>query len=252
MITSSSNEFVKHLKKLQTKKAYRHECGEFVLEGIKPVIDGKEYVKTIIAGESFDTDKIPENLPVQILSDKIIKEISDTVAPQGIMALCRMPHVDLDRLPAENTVIVFCDSVSDPGNLGTIIRTADAAGCGGVVLSGCADLYNPKTVRSTMSSLFNISISIIENADRAIEYFKNNCMELTGTSPYGESLLYSTEFASAEVIVIGNEANGISEKVLTNCDKCVKIPMLGKAESLNASVAAALVIYEAVMQKKRK
>ncbi len=249
MITSSSNDFIKHLKKLQTKKSYRHENKEFVLEGIKPVTDGIEFVKTVIAGESFDADKIPANVPVQIVSDKIIKEISDTQSPQGIMALCRMPDVDVKEISTENSVIVFCDNVSDPGNLGTIIRTADAAGCDGVVLSGCADLYNPKTVRSTMSSLFNIKINICDDGIKTLEYFKNNFMKITGTSPRAENLLYKTDFTGSEVIVIGNEANGISERVLTICDKCVKIPMFGKAESLNASVAAALVIYDAVMQR---
>ncbi len=249
MITSMSNDFVKHLKKLQTKKSYRHECGEFVLEGIKPVTDGINFVKTVIAGESFDTDKIPKNADVQILSDKIIKEISDTKSPQGIMALCRMPDVGLSELPTEKSVIVFCDGVSDPGNLGTIIRTADAAGCSGVVLSGCADLYNPKTVRSTMSSLFNVRLCICDDGIAALKHFKKNFMQVTGTSPRAENLLYKTDFAESEVIVIGNEANGISDEVLTICDKYVKIPMFGKAESLNASVAAALVIYETVRQR---
>lgn len=248
MITSAANDFVRHLKKLQTKKSYRYENKEFVLEGIKPVAEGIKFVKTIVVNENFDREKIPGNVPVQTVSDKIFRDISDTKTPQGILALCAMPDVSIDKLPTENTVLVFCDGVSDPGNLGTIIRTADAAGCGGVILSGCADLYNPKTIRATMSSLFNIKICI--GGINTLELLKNKSMTVTGTSPAAENLLYDTEFASAEVIVIGNEANGISETVLTKCDKCVKIPMFGKAESLNASVAAALVIYDAVMQGK--
>lgn len=252
MITSSSNELIKHIKKLQTKKSYRRECGQYVLEGLRQVRDGITHVKTLIVSESFDISLLPEADGVQMVSDKLFAQLSETKSPQGIMAVASMKNASLDEVSqGENPFVVFCDSVSDPGNLGTIIRTCDAAGVSGIILnSTCADLYNPKTVRSAMASIFNVKIHICEDSIYTLNSLKEKGIKIFAAGPMLSEEIYDCDFKSPSVVVVGNEANGISDELLTTCDKYVKIPMLGKAESLNVSVAAALIVYEGVRQRR--
>lgn len=252
MITASKNDFIKHIKKLQSKKSYRFETGLFVLEGLRLVKDGIKNVQTVILSES-EAEKEHDFLvgkDIKVVSEKVFSEISETKSPQGIMAVSKMCHIDLKDITTENAVIVYCNRVSDPGNLGTIIRTADAAGCDAVILEGCVDLYNPKTVRSTMSSLFNVPLAISDGS--VADFLKSKNVQLIGTSPAAQSLLYEEKLEFPTAVVIGNEANGIDDELLLKCDRCIKIPMFGKAESLNASVAAALCMYDAVMQRQKR
>jgi len=255
VITSSSNDYIKHLKKLQTKKSYRLENGQFIIEGIKMVKDGFSYIDTIIVSESFDMDLIPDINKKNIVevSDKLFREISETLTPQGVMAVANMKLWGPCDLLNESPFLLFCDGVADPGNLGTIIRTADAGGMTGVILSGnCVDLYNPKTIRATMSSLFNVKICIADDSIKTINFFKNKNVTVIGSALTSSESIYETNLKPPVLIVVGNEANGISDLVLTTCDKYVKIPMIGKAESLNVGVAASLLIYESVRQSSVK
>lgn len=249
MITAAKNEYIKYIKKLQLKKSFRYEEKKFILEGLRLVKDGIKNVDTVILSESMQKEPLDflENVNVKIVSDSVFSAISETKSPQGIMALADMPDMAVSNIETENSIIVYCENISDPGNLGTIIRTADAAGCNAVVLDGGVDLYNPKTVRATMSSLFNIKICIADKT--AADYLKSKGVCFVGTSPSAEAMLYDEPLKAPLALVIGNEANGISEEMLAHCGKCIKIPMFGAVESLNASVAAALVIYDAVMQR---
>lgn len=249
LITTVKNDYIKYIKKLQAKKSFRYEEKKFVLEGLRLVKDGIKNVNTVILSESMQKEQLDffDGIEVKTVSDNVFAAISETKSPQGIMAVADMPDADIKDIEIDNSVIVYCENISDPGNLGTIIRTADAAGCNAVILTGCVDLYNPKTVRATMSSLFNIKICISDNS--AAEYLKSRGVCIVGTSPNAEVMLYSEPVKTPVALVIGNEANGISDEMLLKCDKCIKIPMFGKVESLNASVAAALVIYDAVMQR---
>ena len=134
--------------------------------------------------------------------------------------------------------------------MGTIIRTADSAGCDGVILSpDCVDLYNPKVVRSTMSSLFNVPVCISEDSIKTLKFFKNNGVSIVGSTPHTDKFIYDEDFTRPTVIILGNEANGVSDDLLTMADSCVKIPMVGHAESLNVATAGAVLIYEAVRQR---
>lgn len=249
LITTAKNEYIKYIKKLQSKKSFRYDEKKFVLEGLRLVKDGIKNVGTVILSESMQKERFDflNGVDVKTVSDAVFSLISETKSPQGILAVADMPNTDIATLNPENSVIVYCENISDPGNLGTIIRTADAAGCDAVVLDGGVDLYNPKTVRATMSSLFNVKICIADSS--AADYLKSKGVCLVGTSPSASEMLYSEPLKPPLALVIGNEANGISEKILTKCNKCIKIPMFGAVESLNASVAAALVIYDAVMQR---
>ncbi len=252
MISSASNDFVKHIKKLQAKKSYRRETGSFVVEGLRLVKDGLSSVHTVVVSESFDASLIAGLTGKEIITvtDKVFKEISDTVNPQGVMGIAKMCSASEDDITDKNPFIIFCDAVADPGNMGTIIRTADAAGASAVVLGiGCVDLYNPKTVRSTMSSLFNVKLIETQHRIKTLENFKNKGIKILGTTPSGDKDIYAADFKGPVAVVIGNEANGICSEILDICDEKLKIPMLGSAESLNASVAAAVTMYEVLRQR---
>ena len=244
-ITSSSNQKYKYFKSLQLKKA-RYENNEFTVEGIKSVRDainsGCE-ITALIVSDRFDKGIDFGSIPVYEVSEPLFGKLCDTKTPQGIMAVIKM-YDNTSFKPDFNGAYVYCDNVSDPGNLGTIIRTADAAGMSGVILSkGTADIYSPKVVRASMGSFFNITII----TDRDIEDLKE--YKSSGFSLLGGALTDNTvdfkecDYKKPVIIIVGNEANGISDEVL-KIVKPVKIPILGKAESLNVSVAAGILMYE--------
>ena len=181
------------------------------------------------------------------VADGVFEKMCDTKAPQGILAVVKMDGNDF-KLDLSKSYI-YCDNLNDPGNLGTIIRTADATGFDGVLLSqGCVDLYSPKTVRSSMGSFFNMKV--MKNVThKQLAQYKEMGFQLIGGALNENTVDYrSADMTKPTVIVIGNEANGISDEVMKMC-KCVKIPILGKAESLNAGVAAAVLMYELVRQR---
>ena len=252
-ITSSSNNKCKYVKSLSQKKT-RQKCGEYTIEGIKSVSDALKSERTITALYLYDSFynneafSYPENIPLYKVNDDIFSKICDTVAPQGILAVVKMEKADSFEVDLSKAYI-YCDCINDPGNLGTIIRTADAAGFGGVLLSeGCVDLYSPKTVRSSMGSFFNMQVVTDVSYDM-LKSYKDKGFSLFGGALGANTIDYrEADMKKPSIIIVGNEANGISETVMEMC-QCVKIPILGKAESLNAGVAAAILMYELVRQR---
>lgn len=250
-ITSAANTKIKYIRSLAQKKA-RYENGEYTIEGIKSVRDAisseREITALYVSFSFYENEAFiyPENVPLYRVSDNIFEKMCDTKAPQGILAVIKIENDEFE--PELNKAYIYCDGIQDPGNLGTIIRTADAAGFGGVMLSpSCADLFNPKTVRSSMGSFFNMKVIRGVTAQKLTEY-KNGGFEIYGGALSEDSIDYRTaDFKKPSVIVVGNEANGISDAVLKICTH-IKIPILGKAESLNAGVAAAILMYEVVRQ----
>lgn len=252
-ITSSSNPKYKYIKSLSRKKE-RMKYREYTVEGKKSVSDAaasKKEISLIAVSESFYNNEAfdyPADVLLIKVSDAIFDGLCNTETPQGIIAVIKMDKYE-NFVPDMSKAYVYCDGINDPGNLGTIIRTADAAGFGGVILSeGTADLYNPKTVRASMGSFFNIPVVCGGSADILIKY-----KEL-GFSLYGGALGENTiDYRSADmtkptILIVGNEANGISREVTELC-QCVKIPILGSAESLNAAVAIGVLMYELVRQR---
>ncbi len=245
-ITSAANKTFKFIKSLTDKKG-RKKAGAFLVEGIKSVRDaeaaGCEFVLAAV-DEDF-TGEMP-SCPIYRLSRGLFDKLSDTVSPQGILAAVRIPKISIT--PKEGGLYLYCDGVSDPGNLGTLIRTADAAGADGVVLSpGCADIYSPKTVRACMGSLFHIAAAE-DGGDFLVRCKENGFNIYAGALTDKASDYRSGDYARSTVIVVGNEANGVSEEVLS-ISKPVKIPIAGRAESLNAAVAGALLLYEAYRKR---
>lgn len=251
VITSSSNAVYKHIKALQDKK-YRKKYNEYTVEGIKSVHDALNSscrVKSVVISEDFEPEYADYNgLEMIAVSEPLFSKLCDTQTPQGIMAVIEIEDKK-NFTPDLNRAYIYCDGVNDPGNLGTIIRTADAAGFGGVLLSkGTADLYNPKTVRASMGSFFNIDVITELDSEFLVKCAENGFM-LYGGALGKNTIDYRTaDMKKPTILIVGNEANGISREVMQIC-RCVKIPILGKAESLNVSVAAAILMYELVSQR---
>lgn len=256
MITSLQNKIVKQVISLQNKKN-REKLGLFVIENEKFIceISKKSIIKYLIFSEAyFLKNKIPfsiKNVEYYIVSNNIFNKISETINPQGVLAVCYIKDYKFDYSSIKgDEFFVMLDCVMEPGNLGTIIRTADAFGADAVfLLKGCVDLYNSKVLRSTAGSIFNIPI--IQNCDVKITLnnLKQKNIKIISTYLNASKQPSKINFKQGCCIVIGNEANGVSLDAVEMSDYLVKIPILGKAESLNASIAAAIIFYEVTSQR---
>ena len=249
IITSRDNRIYKKLRLLSDKR-HRESEGLFLIEGLRGVQDALKNGMKVRTVALCEGSEIKIDAPeVYVLAKKLFFELADTMAPQGIIAAFEMPKASLSDFRAEGEgFIVLCENLRDPGNLGTVIRTADAAGAAGVALSkGCCDLFNPKTVRSTVASIGNIPIARGLNAIEAAESLKKMGFRLVAGALTDKTVsLYEADLSGKIAFIVGNEGDGISPELLAMADEAVKIPMRGGAESLNASVAAAVMMYEKV------
>lgn len=260
-ISSKDNELVKHIKKLKDKK-YRDENNEYIVEGVKlieeAVKERAKIKKIIICEDTTRTYEIPTNVMLEIakyeciyVTDKIFSSITQVTNPQGIMAVLEK-NAENQQIDFSQDIIVALDDVQDPGNLGTILRTVDSIGLNQIVVSkGTVDAFNSKVVRSTMGAIFRIKIIEVEDLKQTIKEIKKHHFKLMVTSLQTENSIYDIDF-NKKIIVIGNESNGVSGEIQDMADEKAKIPMLGKTESLNASVATGIVMYEYVRQKLNK
>lgn len=258
-ISSKENELIKHIKKLKDKKE-RDSSNEYVIEGIKLIqeaIQENVNIKQIIVCDDCDkTESIPKDLMYEIakydciyVTKKIFKYISEVQEPQGILAVIEKNNSDVE-IDYTQDIIVALDDVQDPGNLGTILRTVDSIGLTQILVSkGTADSYNPKVVRSTMGAIFRIKIIESEDLEKTLREIKKHKFKVVVTSLQTENSIYEINY-NKKVIVIGNEAKGVEKNIQELADEKIKIPMLGKTESLNASVATGIVLYEYVRQKR--
>lgn len=257
IITSKNNDTVKFLLSL-SDKSVRERTGSFLLEGKRAVGEAVEakLATHIIVSQGYAKEKEYSvvktwRLPTTVLSDGMFSRISETKTPQGIAAVCKIKKYNLQTVLEEEKSILLLEDVRDPGNMGTVIRTAAAAGFGGIIASdGCVDVYNSKVVRSTVGCLFKTKIIQCKGSFLNItEEIKNKGFCLYAAHPRGGKDLFDTEFSRKTAVVLGNEANGLSNAMLKQCDSLVTIRMEKGVESLNASVAAALMMYE-VRRKK--
>lgn len=255
-IKSRENKNFKRLNGLKSRKN-REKEGLFLVEGERfaaeiPQECGPEY---FILSESFyhahDTAQYEKRAETLCLPDALFGALSDTETPQGILAACkRLEWEEGDIFRKEAPFLLLAEGLQDPGNLGTIIRTADACGVDAVFLSrGCVELYNPKVLRATMGSLFHVPVFQDVSLEEAAEKLRKRDIPLYAAHLRGEVPPYDLDLEGACAFLIGNEAKGLSEHGAALCSKWVRIPMPGKAESLNASVAAAVLLYEAVRQR---
>ena len=257
IISSSQNNLVKKLKLLSTKKGRKRFC-EFIVEGAKFVscVPDNWEVTGIFVSESFyNSDEYDEFSSSKniVLKDNVFDGVCDTITPQGILAVVKTNEFALEELfNDKKAFIVVACNLQDPGNLGTLIRTADAAGASGVIISrDSADIFSSKVVRSTAGSLFNIPI-VICNVEEAVDALKKRDINVIATDLSAKNSPYETDLNNPLAILIGNEANGISKELLKLADLRVKLPMIGGAESLNASVASGILMYEVLRQRMGK
>lgn len=257
-ITSKENEFVKHVKKLKDKK-YRDINNEYIIEGIKLVreaIEEKARIKQIILCDDCEKNEaIAKELMYEIakyeciyVTEKIFKHLSEVQTPQGILAVMEKSGQEAE-IDYTQELMVALDEIQDPGNLGTILRTVDSIGLTQILVSkGTSDVYSPKVVRSTMGAIFRVKIIECEDLKQTLKQIKKHKFKIVVSSLQTENTIYHMDYKK-KVIVIGNEANGVSQEIQNQADEKVKIPMLGKTESLNASVATGILLYEYVRQK---
>lgn len=258
-ITSKENDFIKHIKKLKDKK-YRDMSNEFMIEGIKLVaeaIQEKAPIKQIIlCDDCEDNEIIPKDLRYEIakyecvyVTQKIFKYLSEVQTPQGILAIIEKNNSDVD-IDYTQEIIVALDDIQDPGNLGTILRTVDSIGLTQILVSKqTADAYNPKVVRSTMGAIFRVKIIECEDLKKTLKDIKKHKFKIVVSALQTDNTIYDIEYHK-KVIIIGNEANGVEKEIQDLADEKVKIPMPGKTESLNASVATGIILYEYVRQNR--
>ena len=242
LITSLNNEHIKELIKLKEKK-YRDESNTFLVEGRHLALEAHRENK--IVELILEKDELfPLNVNTLYVTSNVMKKLSDLTNPSNVMAVVEK----LEEKPIGEKILIL-DNIQDPGNLGTIIRSSVAFNIDTIVLSNdTVDLYNPKVVRSTMGAIFRVKIIECEDLEKTLKEIQKHKFEIVVTSLQTENSIYDIDYKK-KVIVIGNEANGVEEKIQKLADKKVKIPMLGKTESLNASVATGIILYEYVRQK---
>ena len=262
VISSTSNAQVKNLGLLQKKAKERDKQGVFVIEGIKMFEEAKEagLLQKAYASESFYLERLREkpgyfdDLEYEVLTDSVFKEASDTKTPQGIMGLVSKPRYYLeDMLRCREACLMLLEDIRDPGNLGTIIRTAEGAGVTGVVLSDSSvDICNPKVIRATMGSIYRMPFYQADDFYDVLRMVKDQGIVIYAAHLQG--IPYDTEGSFRErcAFLIGNEANGLSDRAAVCADTWIRIPMKGRVESLNAAVAAAILMYEAARQRNLK
>ena len=236
LITSKDNETIKHIRKLKEKK-YRDEYGEYIVEGIKLIneaIEEKQNVKTIIVCDNCNKEALNQNSMYEVakldciyVDEKVFNTITEVKNPQGILAVVEKQNKE-KQINFNEDIIVVLDDIQDPGNLGTILRTVDSVGLSQIIVSKkSGDVYNSKVVRSTMGAIFRVNVIESENLKDTIKEIKKHKFNVISTSLDTDKSLYDINL-NKTVIVIGNEANGVSKEIQELSDTKIIIPMLGK------------------------
>ena len=276
IISSKDNKKIKYIRSLMEKGSIRKKDKAFVVEGIKLTDEALEYGKVLevvcserlydeinssdLSGNRLlaENDKnitnyVKKESSLLVVSDTVFKSVSETKTPQGILAVVEMPDYGLldkgflEQAYTKNGKIklLVLEDTADPGNLGTIMRTAEAAGVTGVIMGkGTVDIFNPKVVRSTMGSIFRLPFVYVEDLKETIKELKEQRISFYATHLKGKKSYKDINYSHRSAILVGNEARGLSDEVADLADTYVLIPMQGKVESLNAAVAAALMMYE--------
>lgn len=267
-ITSTNNDRIKFIKKLLKSSKERNEAGIYIVEGIRMFKEiPEDSIDAIYVSNSFyekNKDIVDKfNLEPFVVSDNIFNSISDTGTPQGVLALVKMNQYTLDDLLGkysnknissldkcdDEPFIIIAERLQDPGNAGTIIRTAEGAGATGIILSkDSVDIYNPKVVRSTMGSIFRVPVYVSQDLAADIGILKDKGVIIYGAHLKGENF-FDKDYSKPCGFLIGNEGNGLSDEISATADELIKIPMKGKVESLNAATSVAVIGYEVLKQR---
>ncbi len=274
MIASTSNPRVKNLVQLRKKAKARRQQRLYVVEGVRMFREAPDdMIESVYVSESFLAQ--PENREMlesrlqretassggyyEVLSDEVFDYVSDTKTPQGVLCLVRMRDYSLDEILGSPSAVtadpaglwLALECLQDPGNLGTIFRTAEGAGVTGIFMDAfTADIYNPKTIRSTMGSIFRVPFYITEDLPGALDAMKSRGIDIFAACGDNGSSYTAEDYTGPTAFLIGNEGSGLSGESMKAADRPVRIPMRGSLESLNASVAAGILMYEADRQRR--
>ncbi len=257
MITSTGNTRVKNVIQLQTRARARKDSRQFVAEGFRMVSEAPaDRIVSIYASETFARCNSGYmstiQVPYETVSDNVFAQMSDTRTPQGILAVIKMAEYGIgDIIAHDKGLYVIVENLQDPGNLGTIIRMSEAAGVDGIIMSpNTVDIYNPKTIRSTMGSLYRVPFVYADDFAGTLEQMKSKGVELYAAHLEGSVEYTEPDYTKASAFVIGNEGNGLTDAVTNICSNRIRIPMAGKVESLNAAIAASVLTFEAARQRR--
>lgn len=245
-ITSRHNAYLAHLRKLAASRSYRDECGEYLGDGTKLLDEALKWnapLRAVVVSEGAEVPDLPEGVRAVRVSTELMRYVSPAETPQGVLFTAALERPALpDRLDGVRYLVL--DGVQDPGNVGTILRTADAFDCGGVFLvNACADLYNPKTVRATMGAIFRQRVWTC-TADELAVLLERSGVPLFGAALRGDTVPLGSAGLARAAVAIGSEGRGLSEELLERCSGTLRIPMSERCESLNAAIAAAIVLWE--------
>ena len=262
MITSTSSSQVKHVISLLSKAKERKKNNEYVVEGIRMVSEvpadilvkiymserfqnnNSEYVKELVKKQGISDDSI------EIVADNVFDRMSQTQTPQGIMAVVRMKDNSLSDMLSGNPLLILVENLQDPGNLGTIIRMGEGAGVTGVIMSpNTVDIYNPKTIRSTMGSIFRVPFIYVQDFGEAVSECQKSGVKVYAAHLDGNNTYLGEDYSTPTAFLIGNEGNGLTDDITKQADTLIRIPMEGEVESLNAAIACTILTYEAVRQR---
>lgn len=248
---------------MRARKKERDRQDLFVVEGKKMFGEAPtEWISRVYIAHSAEAElhrrygeKLSQ-LSCETVSDEVFAKISDTVTPQGILCLVRQQHYNIEEMLQGNDkkqpLFILLEDIQDPGNVGTIFRTAEAAGVDGVIMSGrTADIYNPKTIRSTMGSVYRVPFFYADDITSVIDRMGKLDISVYAAHLEAEADYDACDYRKGTAFLIGNEANGLRAETAACADTLISIPMEGKVESLNAAVASSVLLYEAYRQRRR-
>ena len=261
MITSTSNPRIRQLIALQEKAKKRREENCFLAEGIKMLREApKSWIREIyltnealykLQKEEAETFQKINRTGYELLSDEVMKRASDTQTPQGVITVLDRPSYEPDELLADSEgTFLLLENLQDPGNLGTIVRTGEGAGVRGIIMTAdTVDIFNPKTIRSTMGSVYRVPFIYVETLTEVVEKMKEKNIPVYAAHLKGQKNYYEFDYRKGCAFLIGNEGNGLKKETADLADDYLKIPMQGQVESLNAAIAASVLMYEAYRQR---
>ena len=257
MITSVNNGQVKNIIQLNQKTKARREQGFFVAEGRKMFGEAPaDWIEKVYVSETLTSDPVlmeqVEKLPYDIVADSVFRQMSDTQTPQGILTVLRRPSYTLeDILGGKNPLVMVLEDLQDPGNAGTIIRTGEGAGVSGVFLTKtCVDITNPKVIRATMGSVYRIPFFYVEDVVSLKQKLQGRGIRFFAAHLQGKNSYDRESYEDGTAFLIGNEGKGLTDQAADAADCLIRIPMCGQVESLNAAMAAGILMYEAARQRR--
>lgn len=270
MITSATNKKIKNVSALLSRTKERRKQKLYVVEGIKMFLEAPQdmlkelYIEETlfqsIKDQTADEDLIKKwnalSMEYEVVSTDVFRKMSDTQTPQGIMCIMQMPDYSFEKMMREKTdtdLYLILEDIQDPGNLGTMLRAGEGAGISGLIMSrNTVDIFNPKTIRATMGSIYRIPFCYVEDLSESINAMKKQNIDVYAAHLQGKAAYDQFEYKQSVAFMIGNEGNGLKDETAKLATAYLKIPMLGKVESLNAAIAATLLMYETARQRRNQ